>query len=57
MIPDQWKAIPDSNSVPNGRPVSVMRRGERLILCSDGWVLLYRRRRVPLDADGFPENP
>ena len=57
MIPDQWHAVPDSNDVPSGRPVSVMRRGERLVFWRDGMVILYRRRRVPLDADGFPEKP
>lgn len=58
MIPGQWHTVPDSNDVPSGRPVSVMRRGERLVFWSGGLVILYRRRRrVRLDAAGIPEKP
>jgi phenylpropionate dioxygenase-like ring-hydroxylating dioxygenase large terminal subunit len=31
MIPNQWYAVLDSRDVPRGRPVSVLRMGERLV--------------------------
>jgi len=58
MIPHQWHAAPDSHDVPNRRPVSIMRRGERLVFWRDGSVILYRRhRRVLVDAARIPEKP
>jgi len=58
MIPNQWYAVLDSHDVSSGRPVSIMRMGERLVFWRDGPVILYRRhRRAPLDAAGIPENP
>jgi phenylpropionate dioxygenase-like ring-hydroxylating dioxygenase large terminal subunit len=36
MIPNQWYAVLDSHDVPSGRPVSIMRMGERLVFWRDG---------------------
>jgi phenylpropionate dioxygenase-like ring-hydroxylating dioxygenase large terminal subunit len=35
MIPNQWYAVLDSREVPRGRPVSVLRMGERLVFWRD----------------------
>jgi len=42
MISNPWYAVPDSHDVPDGRPVSIMRMGDR---------------RALLDAMGIPEKP
>jgi phenylpropionate dioxygenase-like ring-hydroxylating dioxygenase large terminal subunit len=35
MIPDQWYAVLESSQVPAGRPVSIIRMGERLVFWRD----------------------
>jgi phenylpropionate dioxygenase-like ring-hydroxylating dioxygenase large terminal subunit len=44
MIPNQWYAILDTREVPRGRPVGVVRMGERLVLWrdADGAVVCQR---------------
>jgi phenylpropionate dioxygenase-like ring-hydroxylating dioxygenase large terminal subunit len=36
MIPNQWYAVLDSREVPRGRPVSILRMGERMVFWRDG---------------------
>jgi hypothetical protein len=58
MIPNQWYAVLDSHDVPSGRPVSIIRMGDRLVFWGAGPVILYRRHRwTLLDAAGIPESP
>lgn len=57
MIPNQGYSVPDSDDVPGGQPVSIMRMGERLVFWTDGTVILYRRhRRAMFDAASIPEK-
>jgi hypothetical protein len=47
MIPDQWYAVLESKQVPTGRPVGVIRMGERLVQ-ADTPIVAFRRRRQEL---------
>jgi hypothetical protein len=58
MIHNQKYAVLDSHDVTGGRPVSIMRMGERLVFWRDGPVIIPRRhRRTLLDETGVPEKP